>query len=80
MTTSNLSVGRRAVALTPSNTVNFPASMRAIYVGVGGDITLVNPDGSICLFVNVPQGALIPAECKRINATGTTASSLVGFV
>lgn len=77
---SNLSVGRKAIALTPSDTVNFTNSIRAVYVGVGGNITLVNPDGTTCLFVGVPQGTLLPTECKRINATGTTAASLVGFV
>lgn len=77
---SNLSVGRKAIALTPSNSANFSASVRAVYVGVGGNIVLVNPDSTTCTLVDVPQGTIVPTEAIRVNSTGTTASSLVGFV
>ena len=77
---SNLAVAQSCFTITPSNTVNFAARARAVYVGVGGDITLVNPDATTCVLVNVPQGSILPLECLRINATGTTASSLVGLV
>lgn len=77
---SNLAVGTKAFAIVPSNTVNFAARARAFYVGVGGDVTVVNSDGTTCLFTGVGQGSIIPVECIRINSTGTTASGLVGLV
>ena len=80
LATSNIAVAVSAFTITPSNTVNFAARARAIYVGVSGDITLVNSDGTTCVLVAVPQGSIIPIECIRINATGTTATSLVGLV
>ena len=77
---SNLSVGTSAFVITPHGSTNFASRARAIYVGVGGDITLVTPGGSVVLFVGVPQGAILPVECIRVNAVGTAASSLVGIV
>ena len=49
-----------AFTITPSNSVNFNIAARAIYVGVGGDITLVTPAGNAVLFVAVPQGTVLP--------------------
>lgn len=69
-----------AFAITPSNSANFNIAARAIYVGVGGDITLVTPANNVVLFVAVPQGTVLPVTCIRINSTGTSASSLVGLI
>ncbi len=78
--TSNLAVGTSAFAITPSDSTNFTKRARAIYVGVGGDVTVVNADGTTCLFKDAPSGMLLLTECKRINATGTLATNLVGLV
>lgn len=77
---SNLATGRAAVAITPHDSTLLATQPRAIYVGGAGNVTVVNPDGTTCLFSNVPQGAILPVECKRINATGTTATLLVGLL
>ena len=76
---SNVAVGVSCFAITPHASTNFVRRARAIYVGIGGDITVVNPDNTTCLLVGVGQGSIIPAECIRINAIGTTAASLVGL-
>lgn len=78
-TSANLAVGRKAFAITPHASTNMAQRARAIYVGGGGDITVVNTDDTTCLFSNVPQGMIIPTECKRVNAVGTTATLLVGL-
>lgn len=78
--TSNLAVGAKAFVITPHASNNFTRRARAFYVGVGGDVTIVNADETTCLFKSVPAGALIPTECIRINAIGTTATDLVGLV
>jgi hypothetical protein len=77
---ANIGAGMKAFPITPHASTNLPIRARSFYVGVGGDVTLVNFDDTTCLLVGVPQGAIIPCECKRINAIGTTASGLVGFL
>lgn len=83
MADSANSVGpaRSLVTITPSNSTNIANVVRSIYVGVGGNITVVTTAGEVVLFTGVPQGAVIgPFNVVRVNSTGTTASSLVGFV
>ena len=80
MSSSNLAVARKSFAITPHASTNFTDRARAIYVGVGGDIAVVDSLGTVTTFVGVPQGSILPVECKRVNAVGTTASSLVGLV
>jgi len=72
-----------SVAVTPSDSTdmtllngNFP---RAFYVGVTGNVVLVNTDYSTATYTAVPAGALIPARFRRINSTSTTASSIVAL-
>lgn len=79
MGSSNLSVARGVFAVTPHDTNKLPASARALYVGVGGDIAPVAADGSSAVFKDVPQGSIFPVECTGVLATGTTASWLVGL-
>lgn len=77
---ANLAVARDAFAITPSDTVGFTASARGVYVGVGGTVIVRTPRNTVITFLNVPQGAVLPVECTRVNATGTTATNLVGLV
>lgn len=67
----------RAVAITPAN--GTPNVFSAIYVGVTGDITLT-PAGqtTTVLFKAVPVG-ILPVQCSTVEATGTTATNMVGF-
>lgn len=76
---SNLGVALDAFAITPSNTVNLGTRARSIYVGGSGNITILTPKGTTILFANVPEGTILPVEALRVNATGTTATSLVGL-
>ena len=47
-----------------------------LWVGVSGDITLVNWDGTLQLFTNVPVGFF--DHCSvQVNTAGTSASELV---
>lgn len=52
----------------------------AIFVGTGGDITLVSECGSREIFKNIPNGWFIPCKCVRVHALGTTASNLIGII
>lgn len=67
-------------AITPSNTVNFTANARSVYVGVGGTVVLVTPLGTVLTFVGVVAGTILPVAAKRINATSTTATNMIGLL
>lgn len=73
-----------AFALTPSDTNNFvaqslPPTMRALYVGVTGDLTVVTFGGNTITFKAVPVGMLIPLVVTQIKATNTTATNIIGL-
>ncbi len=76
---SNLGVGLKAFTVTPHASTNFEKRARTLYVGTAGNVTIVNADGTTCLFTAVPAGTFIPCECIRVNAIGTTASNIVGL-
>lgn len=67
------------IVLTPHDSNNELFYFRAIYVGVGGNITVVCIDDSTLLFTAVPVGVTIPIHGKRINSTGTAAQQIVGL-
>ena len=67
-----------ALAITPSDTVDFANPVSAVYVGVAGHITAVMASGEVALFSNVAVG-VFPIACSRINATGTTATTMIGL-
>ena len=70
----------RAKSVTPSNTVDLGETTRAIYVGVAGDISCEMVGGGTQVFVGLAAGMFHPIQCNRVNATGTTAASIVaGF-
>lgn len=66
-------------AITTSDTVNFNFIVRAIYVGVTGNVVIVRPDGTPITFTAVPAGAILPVNAIRVNTTNTTASSMIGM-
>ncbi|MNY14738.1 hypothetical protein D3C86_1479240 [compost metagenome] len=64
--------------VTPSDTTDLPGgNCIGIYVGVAGNLTIVNPDGSEVLITNLFAGVVYPFPAKRIKATGTTASGIL---
>lgn len=72
----------QAEAVTPSDTVNYAkcaqyGNARALYVGSTGNISL-SVGGTSVTFVGVPVG-IFPVSSIRVNATGTTASSIVAL-
>lgn len=67
-------------AITPSDATNYlNAIARRIYVGGAGIVQLVTLSGAVVPFT-VPAGAYIDCVSMRVNATGTTATLLVGLV
>lgn len=69
---------KRYFAITPSDATLFPEPCEAIYVGGTGDVVVVGDNGAI-LFKAVPVGTFLWVKAKRVNATNTTATNLVGL-
>jgi hypothetical protein len=76
---SSTSLGPKAFAIVPSDTVNQAIQFKAIYVGGAGNINLVNQDGTTVLFTAVPVGSTLNVAGKRVNLTNTTATLMVGI-
>lgn len=66
-------------AITPSNTTDFTFTARSIRVGVAGDVVAVREDGTAVTFKGCYAGEILPIVAIRVNATGTTATDLVGM-
>lgn len=70
-----LSSAREFFVITPHNSNDLPQVPRGIWVGTGGDIAL---DGVV--HKGVQSGTLMSVSPSKVNATGTTATDLVGWV
>ena len=68
-----------AFAITPHNSTDFDQVTRGIYVGGAGDVIAVMSDGTAVTFTGALAGSILPVRAKRVNATGTTATALVGL-
>lgn len=71
--------GRRATAVTPSDSVSYAGPARALYVGGAGNVVVVLTDDSTVTLTNVQAGTIIPLWHKRVNSTSTTATSMVAL-
>lgn len=69
----------RAVAITPSDTVNLDAIAKAIYVGGAGNFVAVMEDDTTVTFNGATAGSILKLRVKRINSTSLTASNLVAL-
>ena len=69
-----------AYAITPSDTVAGPVMWKYLYVGGAGNVTMLDASNNVVTFVGVPAGTQLLIAGKRVNATGTTATNIVGMV
>ena len=66
--------------VVPDDLLELARVTKAIYVGEGGDLTLLSVRGEeVVTFRNVPSGAILDVRVRAVHATGTTATSLVGL-
>lgn len=68
-----------AFAVTPSDTADMAIASRGIYVGGAGNIKVDMVGVGTVTFTAVPVGSTLNVRAKRIYATGTTATLLVGL-
>lgn len=70
----------RALTITPADSADLPAVVRALWVGDAGSVRVVLADDADAVTISaVPAGTLLPIIVKRVLATGTTATSIVGL-
>lgn len=65
--------------ITPSNDTDLAVNAAGIYVGVTGDVKLITEQGTTLTFKAVPAGTVVPMDTRRVLATGTTATVLIGL-
>lgn len=67
-------------AISPDDNADLPQATKALYVGVGGDISLLSVGSDIVVtFVGVVSGSILPVRVRAVHVTGTTADALVGL-
>jgi len=78
--TSLTSPARNGFIVTPDDSADFLVTCRALFVGGAGDISAVlAADSSAILFKNIPAGTVLPISVKRVEATLTTGTDIVGL-
>lgn len=70
---------RYGASVTPNDTADLPTQARGLYVGTGGNVTLVTYGGSTILLKNVVASSILPITAKRVMSTGTTAADIVAL-
>jgi len=78
----------RALAVTPSDTVNIPSVSSengrgnngcVLYVGTGGDLRVLTVGGDDVVFTAFPSGAFLPVNVLKVFATNTAASDIIAL-
>jgi hypothetical protein len=67
-----------AFAVTPDNSNDLAIFTRGIYVGVSGNVKVDTTEGDTVTFVGLAAGIIHPIAVRRVYATLTTATSIVG--
>lgn len=69
-----------AVAVTPNDSADLTnGECRALYVGMGGNVSLDVGNSTAVVFSNVPSGGILPIRAKRVRSTSTTATNIVAL-
>lgn len=78
---SKLSGAIDLIAITPADGADLTYVCRLLYIGVGGDVSVITTSGTTVVHKNAPTGGYIgPFSVARVLATGTTATNLIGYV
>ena len=68
-----------AETIIPDNESDLAYATRALYVGEAGDVVVQMLTGEMVTLANMQAGTIYPMRVRRVLATGTTASYLVGL-
>lgn len=74
-------------AITPDNSNDLTTNTRGLFVGTGGNVAVIfaadvtnSGAGTAVTLKNVANGTLLPIAVRRVMATNTTATDIVGIV
>ncbi|MBB4053780.1 hypothetical protein GGR20_003442 [Devosia subaequoris] len=67
-------------AIIPDDSADLPHVTRAVYIGTAGNLAVTLASGDQVTLVNLPSATLLPVRIARVEATGTTATDLVGLL
>jgi hypothetical protein len=65
--------------ITPAD-VDLVQPVRALYIGGSGNVKISDTGGGAVTFAAVQAGSILPVMARRVWATGTTATSIVGLI
>lgn len=66
-----------AEAITPSDSIEYGRG-RQVFAGDAGEVTVEPFYGNNTVTFSLEAGQYVPVVCRRVLATGTTATGLVG--
>ena len=66
--------------IVPDDDDDLSEATRGLYIGQSGDLALTTVSGADITLKAVPAGSLLPIRVRRVLASGTTASDIVGLV
>lgn len=73
--------GSSAFAITPNDSSDLAQPIRGLYIGGAGNIVvLFEGDTSPVTLVGLVAGVVHPLAVKKVFATGTTATSIIGVL
>jgi len=68
------------VAITPSDSSDIVGGqVRGFMIAADGDVAVIMADGSAATLAALKAGQIYPFQARRVNATGTTATGIVGL-
>lgn len=77
---STITPAERCFPITPNDSEDLHLATKALYVGQGGDVTLIPVRGKEeVTFRNISSGSILDVRVKAIRLSGTTAADLVGL-
>ena len=68
-----------AFPIEPSDNTDLPYVTRALYIGVAGNVAVVMSQGDIAVFLGLTAGEVLPIRARKVFATGTTATGVLGL-
>ena len=68
-----------AAAVTPADGTEFANVTTALWVGGGGNLSVVMAGGETVTLSGVLPGTLVPLRVTRVRSTGTTATNILAL-
>jgi len=78
--TALTSPARNGFSVVPDDGTDLTVNCRSLFIGGAGDVSaILVGDSSPVTFKNIPLGSILPISVKRVAATLTTATDIVGL-